>query len=162
MLEQTRGQRSITIPGGFWTTTDQYYTSSYVVVPHGQFLFPEKQSHRRSGADVNNDGFVDLIIGNRKGFGQANQLLLNTGDAIGDGTTTTRFQAPINLPADDMYTIVIVAADVNNDGLVDLIIGNNYEANQLILNTGDAIGDGTTTSFQAPINLGGICSRCQQ
>ena len=95
-------------------------------------------------ADVNNDGFVDLIIGNYYG-GQANQLLLNTGDATGDGTTP--FQTPINLPGGKMSTYTIVAADVNNDGLVDLIIGNSYQANQLLLNTGD--------SFQAAINLPG-------
>jgi hypothetical protein len=85
-------------------------------------------------ADVNNDGLVDLIIGNTSG--QANQLLLNTGDTIGDGTTTP-FQIQINLPGGEMSTWAIVAADVNNDGLVDLIIGNAVEANQLLLNTGE-------------------------
>jgi hypothetical protein len=105
-------------------------------------------------ADVNNDGLVDLIIGNTSG--QANQLLLNTGDVTGDGGTTTSFQTPINLPGGEMSTWAIVAADVNNDGLVDLIIGNSDgQVNQLLLNTGDTIGDGTTTHFQAPINLPG-------
>jgi len=106
-------------------------------------------------ADVNNDGFVDLVIGNYYG-GQANQLLLNTGDATGDGTTTPFQTKPINLPGGGMDTWDIVAADVNNDGLVDLIIGNIGQANQLLLNTGDATGDGTTTPpFQTPINLPG-------
>ena len=31
------------------STSTRTPTSSYVVVPHGQFLFLEKQSHRRSG-----------------------------------------------------------------------------------------------------------------
>jgi hypothetical protein len=84
-------------------------------------------------ADVNNDGFIDLIIGN---VYQANQLLLNTGNATGDGTTTP-FQTPINLPGGEMYTYDIVAADVNNDGFIDLIIGNSNQANQLLLNTGE-------------------------
>jgi hypothetical protein len=101
-------------------------------------------------ADVNN-GFIDLIIGN---FYEANQLLLNTGNATGDGTITP-FQTIINLPGGKMYTTAIVAADVNNDGLDDLIIGNYNQANQLLLNTGDATGDGTTTPFQTPINLPG-------
>ena len=86
-------------------------------------------------ADVNDDGFVDLIIGN---LNQANQLYLNTGDATGDGTSTTStFQTPINLPGGEMDTRGIFAADVNNDGLLDLIIGNYQQANQLLLNTGE-------------------------
>jgi hypothetical protein len=86
-------------------------------------------------ADVNNDGFLDLIIGNF--YNQANQLLLNTGDANGDGTTTPFHQTPTNLPGGDMLTYAIVAADVNNDGFVDLIIGNAVQVNQLLLNTGE-------------------------
>jgi hypothetical protein len=81
-------------------------------------------------------------------------LLLNTGNATGDGTTTP-FQTPINLPGGDGFTLAIVAADVNNDGFIDLIIGNGGQVNQLLLNTGDATGDGTTTPFLTPINLPG-------
>jgi hypothetical protein len=64
-----------------------------------------------------------------------NHLLLNTGDANGDGTTTP-FQTPINLPGGDMFTLANCAADVNNDVLVDLIIGYSVgQVYQLILNT---------------------------
>jgi hypothetical protein len=84
---------------------------------------------------VNNDGFVDLIIAGSS-YRSRNQLLLNTGDATGDGTTTP-FQTPINLPGGNGFTYAIVAADVNNDGFVDLIIGNRGQANQLLLNTGE-------------------------
>ena len=101
--------------------------------------------------DVNNDGYVDLIIGN---YGEPNQLLLNNG-AAGNGTTTS-FLAPIDLPGGSMQTTVIVAADMNNDGLVDLLIGNagsvnSPEPNLLVLNNGAA----GTSFFQAPINLPG-------
>jgi len=80
-----------------------------------------------AAADFNLDGHIDIVIGNGND-GEANQLQMNTGN----GT----FQIPIDLPGWNRETRSIVAVDVNGDGYIDLIIGNGYDANQLVLNNG--------------------------
>ena len=73
-------------------------------------------------ADVNKDGFDDIILGNSP---QANQLLINNGD----NTFTDSI-----LPGGDLSTTSIAIADVNNDTFVDIIVGNRDQANQLLIN----------------------------
>jgi len=83
-----------------------------------------------AAADVNNDGMVDIIIGDG-GYPspQKNQLLLNNGFG--------NYLNVVELPGGDMSTRFIVAADVNNDGMVDISIGTNSDQrNRLLLNNG--------------------------
>lgn len=62
-------------------------------------------------ADLNNDGYPDIIAGN---YNEQNVIYFNNHD----GTFS-------KLPLDKKdYTKVVKAADMNNDGLMDLIIGN--------------------------------------
>ena len=86
-------------------------------------------------ADVNADGHLDIIIGNTR---EPIRLMLNQGD----GT----FQESIDaIPGDydedardyDSVTTITVA-DMNNDGFIDIVIGDvKEEPNQLLLNQGD-------------------------
>jgi hypothetical protein len=50
----------------------------------------------------------------------------------GDGT----FEEVDGAIPGDFDTFAVAVADFNNDGLIDIVIGN-YEANQLLLNQGD-------------------------
>jgi hypothetical protein len=90
-------------------------------------------------ADVNNDGIVDLIIGNLY-FG--NQLLLNTGeDAI--------FGSAIDFPCSSgTVTLSLAVVDMDNDGHLDIAFGNVEQKNQLLMNLGDGI------SYKEPAGLG--------
>ena len=89
-------------------------------------------------ADVNNDGFIDLIIGN---YNQANQLLLNTGeDAI--------FGSAIDIPCSGTQTSSLAVVDIDNDGHLDIVFGNWNQKNQLLMNLGDGI------SYKEPAGLG--------
>ncbi len=81
-----------------------------------------------AAADMNNDGWVDLIFGN---FGDHIQLLWN--DGAGNFVLDRAFKLPRG------NTNAIAAADVNNDGWVDIIVGRESQRNQLLLSKGHAV-----------------------
>jgi len=77
-------------------------------------------------ADVNNDGFDDIIFGNQF---SVNQLLLNNGN--------NTFTAS-DLPGGGVSTgSSIATADVNNDEFDDIIVAKFNQANQLLINNGN-------------------------
>jgi hypothetical protein len=86
-------------------------------------------------ADLNGDSKLDLVVANR-GSNDVSVLLGN-----GDGT----FQAPVNydLPGASPGGKQVVAADLNGDGQLDLVVSTNTGLSLLLGN-----GDGT---FQAPL-----------
>ena len=77
-------------------------------------------------ADVNNDGMVDIIIGND---GDANQVL-----------------AMAALMMQWIFLMVAATADMNNDGMVDILVENEDRVNQVEMINGDG-------SFGDPIYL---------
>ena len=77
---------------------------------------------------INDDSYVDIIVGNA--YAQPNQLLLNNADGTGTFTSSS-------LPGAEENTVSVAAADVNGDGLNDIIIGNSGgQDNQLLINDG--------------------------
>jgi hypothetical protein len=66
-------------------------------------------------ADMNNDGMLDIIFGN---VGQNNQLLINAGDGMFDENSLK------DLPGGVLKTTSVAVVDMNNNGMLDLIIGN--------------------------------------
>lgn len=99
------------------------------VIPSFQSVIDVSDSKFRTtsiiAGDVNNDGAVDIIIGD---FEEYNKLFLNDG--------TGRFRNAINLPGGKSHTSSLVTADINNDGFLDIIVGNFGQPNQLLLNDG--------------------------
>jgi hypothetical protein len=81
-------------------------------------------------ADVDGDGDLDLVAGN---YNQTNRLYLNNGTADPfSGVTGT------DISSDAHETRSVALGDVDGDGDLDLVTGNDGQANRLYLNNGTA------------------------
>jgi hypothetical protein len=101
-------------------------------------------------ADVNGDGVPDLLAGNHC-TNQACNTVGVAGVLLGNGDGT--FQAPIAFQAGDNWTDSIVGADVNGDGMPDLLLLNegNSTASVLLNNIGLS-KTSTTTTLTSSVN----------
>ena len=90
--------------------------------------------------DVNNDGFVDLFVGNEN---RAAQLFLNKRDGTFEDVAP---RAGVDRPG---YTKGVSAADVDNDGWPELYVSNFGGANALFYNNHD--GTFTDVTEQAGV-----------
>ncbi len=100
------------------------YSEAPIDLPGGTLV-----TYSIAAADINGDGMVDILIGNmaQSNIAQNNQLLINQGDGS--------FFGAVDLPGGAMYTYSIAAADVNGDGMMDIIVGNAQGlTNQLLMN----------------------------
>jgi hypothetical protein len=76
-------------------------------------------------ADIDNDGFLDIMIGNED---RKNQLFINTGNGNYQNNI-------INLPGNGtLITYCIVAADLNG-GMFDIVVSNINGSNELLVNS---------------------------
>jgi hypothetical protein len=79
--------------------------------------------------DVNNDGFLDVIIGN---LNQVNFCLINNGDGSFTNETTDR------LPGSLKSTDHALLEDIDGDGDLDLFFANR-DGNELLINDGNGV-----------------------
>jgi tetratricopeptide (TPR) repeat protein len=94
-------------------------------------------------ADINNDGFLDLFVGNETG---PSQLFLNKGDGTFEDISHS---AGIDRTA---FTKGVVAADYDNDGYVDFYVSNQNGANYLYHNN----HNGTFTNIAKQAGVPGV------
>jgi len=86
------------------------------------------ESQTAAWADIDNDGYVDLFIGNEKG---PNQLFHNRGDGTFEDISHA---AGIDKTS---FAKGVVAADYDKDGYVDFYVSNISDANLLFHNNHD-------------------------
>ena len=94
-------------------------------------------------ADINNDGFLDLFVGNETG---PSQLFLNKGDGTFEDISHS---AGIDRSA---FTKGVAAADYDNDGYVDFYVSNQNGANFLYHNN----HNGTFTEIASQAGVPGV------
>jgi tetratricopeptide (TPR) repeat protein len=86
---------------------------------------PATRTQTTVWADINNDGLLDLFVGNENG---PSQLFLNKGDGAFEDISA---QSGVNKIA---FTKGVTAADYDNDGYVDFYVSNLYGGNFLYHN----------------------------
>jgi hypothetical protein len=84
--------------------------------------FTATSTQTAAWADIDNDGYLDLFVGNEDG---PNQLYRNKGDGTFEDISA---KAGIDTP---IFTKAVVAADYDNDGFVDFYL-SNFNGNNLL------------------------------
>jgi VCBS repeat protein/PPIC-type peptidyl-prolyl cis-trans isomerase-like protein/ASPIC/UnbV protein len=89
---------------------------------------PATRTQAAVWADINNDGLLDLFVGNENG---SSQLFLNKGDGTFQDISAASGVSKI------AFTKGVTAADYDNDGYVDFYVSNLYGGNFLYHNNHD-------------------------
>ncbi|HEX5054496.1 MAG TPA: VCBS repeat-containing protein [Planctomycetota bacterium] len=92
--------------------------------------------------DVDGDGFLDIVCANSQ---TQNRLYLNTGNGTFIDATATR------LPIDNDSTQAVALGDVDGDGHLDIVFGNEFgQQNRLCLNAGNGTFVDVTVTHMPP------------
>lgn len=111
---------------------DKNYFSDpeFIVLPKGI----RKQAASAAFADLDGNGFLDVYLGNGPGTNSLNVLYLDTTNEVSRNQLFFNYNgALVEKPIFDNYgvTISALASDMNNDGKLDLVAGNDFNQSDL-------------------------------
>jgi len=107
------------------------YSQSFVKITDGVFVNDGGWSYSMCWADFNNDGFQDLFVTNNNSSNNNNMMYFNDGQG---GFTKVTSGSVVN---DGGSSYGCTAADIDNDGDIDLFVSNYNENNFFYLNNGN-------------------------
>ena len=90
-------------------------------------------------ADFDNNGLLDIAFANHPNLSQ-DQLILNGVAGLNPGEFEEVTNA--NVPVDTFYGSQIRSADMNGDGLIDLVVGNQFNPDAIYFNNNNGGGSG--------------------
>ncbi|HET9222396.1 MAG TPA: VCBS repeat-containing protein, partial [Roseiflexaceae bacterium] len=93
-------------------------------------------------SDLNRDGLPDVVLAN---IGNPSQVFLNTRVSA---SVEPSFRFPTQLPGTGRSTYGVAPGDLNGDGALDIVLGNNGQRSQVLLNRNDGTG-----TFAQPLDL---------
>ena len=82
-----------------------------------------------SSGDIDGDGDLDIIVANGRHWSQQNQIFYNDGKGF--------FRRSRTLGSEQNTTYQVPLADIDNDGDLDIIVGNDRIENQVFKNDGN-------------------------
>ncbi len=123
-------------------------SQAYVLLGNGDGTFQSPKAlpaFPLAVADFNGDGIPDLLVAGQTCSSESS-LSVYPGD--GDGTFRNALQCSADVKQGDWFTRTIVVGDLNGDGKLDVVWGNDRSTNLIFLWLGN--GDGT---FQPPSSI---------
>ena len=135
-VPSSRGSVPLTLPDD-WNNLG--FQNSGVLVSLGNTI--TKNTKAVAIYDLNGDGFNDIILGN---YGQPNQLFKNSGDGTFEEEVLVVEGAT---GQDNSLTNTIALGDINDDGWMDIIVGNDGQSDQFLVNMGNGIFQEITSVF---------------
>jgi hypothetical protein len=115
------------------------FSQSFIKITQGEFVNDGGWSYAMCWADFNNDGYQDLFVTNNNSSNYNNFMYLNDET---EGFTKVTTGSVVN---DGGSSYGCTAADIDNDGDIDLFVSNYNENNFFYLNNGDGTFTKVTT-----------------